>query len=77
VKKGRDREGRGFSGNVYLHGVVGKARYARRVVAVAMAKAKADAVFRLSETVKVQFLVALHNFIRSMSAVGGHGSALL
>ena len=30
VKKGRDREGRGFSGNVDLLGVVGKARYAKR-----------------------------------------------
>ena len=65
MKKGRGREGRRFSGNVYLHGVVGKARYARRVVAVAMTKAKADAVFRLSETVKVQFLFELHGFVRS------------
>ncbi|KAH9989536.1 hypothetical protein BJV77DRAFT_1151448 [Russula vinacea] len=32
---------------------------------VAVAKAKADAVFRLSETVKVQFLVALHGFVKS------------
>jgi hypothetical protein len=55
VKKGGVWRGT-FSGNVDLHGVVGRGRYARHVVTAV--KTKAGAVFLLSEMVKDHFMVA-------------------
>ena len=59
VKKGGDREGRGFSGNVDLLGVVGKVRYAKRGSLWRRRKRTRYSVY------PVQFLVALHGFVRS------------
>jgi hypothetical protein len=51
-------------------------RHCKRGMRLAV-KAKAGTVFRLSEVVTVQSMVASHNFVRSQVCCGGgHGSAL-
>jgi hypothetical protein len=57
------------AGNVNFHGVVGRGRYCKRGMRLAV-KAKAGVVFRLSETVRVQSMVGSHDFVRSQVCCG-------